>query len=202
MLTYHNNSSTVVVVLHEIYGVNDHMKQVCERLSEIGYDVMCPDLLGIAQPYGYEHEDIAYKNFMNMGFMQAANNTRSILSQLRNTYRTVFVIGYSVGATVAWLCGAESGLVDALVCYYGSRIRDYLHREPQCPSLLLFPVRETSFNVNELIAKLREIVNVDIRKYEGLHGFADPHNTNYFESASKQSFDDTTRFLSNVSLNR
>ncbi|WDL97269.1 dienelactone hydrolase family protein [Alicyclobacillus sp. ALC3] len=40
MLTYRNNSSTVVVVLHEIYGVNDHMKQVCERLSETGYDVV------------------------------------------------------------------------------------------------------------------------------------------------------------------
>jgi dienelactone hydrolase len=112
------------------------------------------------------------------------------------------VIGYSVGATVTWLCGTESGLVDAVVCHYGSRNRDYLDRDPECPSLFLFPVRETSFNVDELIARLRERVNVDVRKYEGLHGFADPHNTNYVESASNQAFDDTVRFLSNVRLNR
>ena len=32
MLTYQNNSDTAIVVLHEIYGVNQHIRDVCERL--------------------------------------------------------------------------------------------------------------------------------------------------------------------------
>ncbi|WAH35890.1 dienelactone hydrolase family protein [Alicyclobacillus dauci] len=199
ILTYHNHSDTVVVVLHEIYGVNQHIKNVCERLSEVGYDVVCPDLVGKDERYSYDQEDIAYKNFMNVGFMQVADNARFTLRQLRTIYSTVYVVGYRVGATTAWLCGAEPGLVDALVAYYGSRIRDYLGMQPQCPSLLLLPIQETSFNVDEVIAKLREKVNVSVHKYDGLHGFADPQNHNYSELASRQAFDDTIRFFSNIS---
>lgn len=199
MLTYHNDSDTVVVVLHEIYGVNQHMKNVCDQLSKTGYDVVCPDLLGGDEPYSYEQEEIAYKNFMNVGFMRVVDIVRPTLRHLRSTYRTVNVVGYSVGATVAWVCGAEPGLVDAFVAYYGSRIRDYLDVQPQCPSLLLFPIQETSFNVDDVIAKLREKINVSVHKYDGLHGFADPQNHNYSECTSRQAFDDTIRFFSDVS---
>lgn len=197
-LTYHNDSDTVVVVLHEIYGVNQYMKNVCEQLSETGYDAMCPDLLGRDEPYSYDQEEIAYKNFMNMGFIHVTDTARSTLRQLRNTYKTVYVVGYSVGATTAWLCGAEPGLVDAFVAYYGSRIRDCLDMQPQCPSLLLFPIKETSFNVDEVIPKLREKINVSLHQYDGLHGFSDPQNHNYSELASRQAFNDTIQFLCNI----
>lgn len=200
MLTYQNNSKTAIVVLHEIYGVNQHMRDVCGRLSNIGYDVMCPNLLDRDEPYNYEQEDMAYMNFVNIGFNRVAENARSILRQLRNKYQTLYVIGYSVGATTAWLCGTEKGLVDAFVAYYGSRIRDYLDKQPQCPSLLLFPSEEMSFNVEELICKLSEKGNVDVRKYDGIHGFADPQNKNYSKLSSEQAFDDTINFLSNLSL--
>lgn len=199
MLTYCNDSDTVVVVLHEIYGLNQHMKNACERLSETGYDVICPDLLGKDEPYSYDQEKIAYKNFMDMGFIRAEDAARSVLGQLRSTYKTTFVVGYSVGATVAWLCGADPGLVDAFVAYYGSRIRDYLDLQPQCPSLLLFPKQETSFKVDEVIAKLSKKINVSVHKYDGLHGFADPQNLNYSELATRQAFDDTMRFFFNIS---
>ncbi|MDI5811330.1 DUF535 family protein, partial [Salmonella enterica subsp. enterica serovar Anatum] len=42
----------------------------------------------------------------------------------------------SVGATLAWL-SAASGLCDGVVCYYGSRIRQYLHLAPLCPTLVI-----------------------------------------------------------------
>lgn len=199
-LIVQNNSDTVIVVFHEIYGVNQHMKTVCERLSEIGYDVTCPNLLNRDESLRYEQEEVAYKSFMSMGFAQAADKARVFLKQVKSKYKVVYVVGYSVGATVAWLCGAENGLVDAFVAYYGSRIRDYLDMQPQCPSLILFPVQERSFDVEELIANLRRKDNVRVRKYDGLHGFADPQNKNYSQVASRQAYADTLQFFSGVSL--
>jgi dienelactone hydrolase len=199
MLTYRNGSNAVIVVLHEIYGINQHMTNVCERLAETGNDIICPNLLSRDEPYSYDQEKIAYENFMTIGFKQAADSVSSTLRELRSAYKTVYVVGYSVGATIAWLCAAERGLVDAIVAYYGSRIRDYLDKQPQCPSLLLFPMQESSFDVDEVIRKLRGKDRVDVRKYEGLHGFTDPQNNNYSELAHKQTTDDTIRFLSHVS---
>ena len=193
-----DKSDTVIVVLHEIYGINQHIKDVCEQFSKIGYNVVCPDLLSIDKPYSYNEEHIAYKGFMNIGFVRVAEKARSTLKQLRSSFKTVYVVGYSVGGTVAWLCGAEPGLVDAFVAYYGSRIQDYLDKQPSCPSFLLFPKQETSFNVDDVIVRLHEKVNVSVRKYNALHGFTDPHSGNFSLLASKEAYDDTMRFLSNV----
>ncbi|HVI40046.1 MAG TPA: dienelactone hydrolase family protein [Anaerovoracaceae bacterium] len=57
MLTYQNSSDTLIVVLHEIYGINDHIAGVCQSLADSGYDVLCPDLLDGKPHYGYEREE-------------------------------------------------------------------------------------------------------------------------------------------------
>ncbi len=48
-----NNSDIAVIVVHEIYGINEHIKGVCERLAKSGYNVICPNLLKTDQPYSY-----------------------------------------------------------------------------------------------------------------------------------------------------
>ncbi|SET52294.1 Dienelactone hydrolase family protein [Enterococcus malodoratus] len=39
-------SENAVIILHEIYGLNQFILDVCNQYSEKGYDVFCPDLLG------------------------------------------------------------------------------------------------------------------------------------------------------------
>lgn len=63
----------------------------------------------------------------------------------RTQYETLIVVGYSVGATLAWL-SAASGLCDGVVCYYGSRIRQYLHLAPLCPTLVIVARYEPAFD--------------------------------------------------------
>ena len=67
----------------------------------------------------------------NVGFDTAA--IVSLLAELRAKYGTLILIGYSVGATLAWLA-ARSGLCDGAVCHYGSRIRQYCDAAPPCPT--------------------------------------------------------------------
>ncbi|MGS9169683.1 dienelactone hydrolase family protein, partial [Salmonella enterica subsp. enterica serovar Infantis] len=70
----------------------------------------------------------------NVGFDPAV--VTKLLHELRTQYETLIVVGYRVGATLAWLSSA-SGLCDGVVCYYGSPIRQYLHRAPLCPTQVL-----------------------------------------------------------------
>jgi dienelactone hydrolase len=198
MLTHRNGSNTAIVILHEIYGINQHMKDVCERLSRSGYDVYCPNLVDLNEAYNYDQEAAAYKNFMNVGFQDITDTVKSLLGTLKLGYRALYVVGYSVGATVAWRLSANPGLVDAVVAYYGSRIRDYLDQVPQCPTLLLFPKEEKSFDIQTMIPRLLPIMGVEIHQYQGLHGFTDPRNRNYVERESIRSFADTLSFLDRV----
>lgn len=187
MYTIQNNSNTLVIVLHEIYGINQHMKQFCQLLSAEKVDVICPNLLQLEEPFEYTEENIAYSHFMeNIGFSNAAEQVKNILNDVKNKYENVLIVGFSVGATIAWLCSKEDG-VDGIVGYYGSRIRDYTEVKPKCPALLFFPEKEVSFDVDQLISSLLT-KNVEVLKWKGEHGFSNPFSTKYNEESANGAF--------------
>lgn len=203
MLKYENNSDTAIVVVHEIYGVNQHMKSICEKLSTYKYDVICPNLFDEDITYDYKQEDDAYHHFKNqLGFKKASHKLKILIKQIRGSYKYVYMVGYSVGATCAWLCSEEKGLCDAVVGYYGSRIRDYIEVNPRCSTLLFFPCQENSFNVDDLIYVLQHKENVQIQKFTGDHGFSDPFNTRYCHESADKSFNYMIRFFQEAKRNK
>lgn len=108
---------------------------------------------------------------------------KNLIHEIRNEYNRIYVLGYSVGATTAWLCSEEK--CDGVIGYYGSRIRNYLETNPKCPVLLFFPQQEKSFNVHA-------------KKFAGNHGFADPYSINFCEESSTQSFESMMEFIKGI----
>ena len=50
-----------IVVIQEIFGVNIHIKDVCDRLAEQGYSVIAPALFDRIKPgvdLGYSEDDL------------------------------------------------------------------------------------------------------------------------------------------------
>ena len=189
------DSEVAVIVIHEIYGLNKHMATVCNRIAQQQMDVFCPDLLNKNKPFDYRQEDIAYSHFIhNVGFKDPVAKIGELKRSLRKQYRYVYIIGFSVGATIAWLC-SENEQWAGVVGYYGSRIRDYMDITPRCPVLLHFPDQEKSFKVDDLIKALSQKPSTRVLKYEGLHGFADPYSKNYCRVSCEKSFQQTLHFL-------
>ena len=200
MLFIQNHSDTAIIVIHEIYGVDKHISGVCDRLGQEKYDVFCPNLLTNRQtPFKQSEEPAAYQYFMkNVGFDLAKQQIEALSRQIRDQYRNCFIVGYSVGATTAWLCSQYKQLYNGIVCFYGSRIRDYQKLEPQCPALLFFPKQETGFEVDELLQTLTGRNNVNVAKVNALHGFTDPWSKQYCKAASEETFAKTLAFMENI----
>ncbi|WP_042349278.1 dienelactone hydrolase family protein [Bacillus massiliigorillae] len=195
MIQIHNQSEILVIVIHEIYGLNQHMQDVCNVFAENGFDVLCPNLLHREEPFSHDEEEIAYNYFMrNIGFMNATNKVKELVKEMNTQYRAVILIGFSIGATIAWLSSEEEG-VNGVVGFYGSRIRDYLHITPQCPILLFFPKKEPSFQVEALLSKLIQ-KNIECVMLEGLHGCLNPYAPKYDEQSAQMAFRKVTNFLS------
>ncbi|MDD3570776.1 MAG: dienelactone hydrolase family protein [Lachnospiraceae bacterium] len=190
---YKNDSDIAIIILHEIYGINQHIKDVCKYYSEQKYDVYCPDLYNGNFSYGYIEKESAYLNFNeNVGF-RAFHKINLLINEVKNQYRKIFIIGFSVGATIAWLC-AESGICDGVICYYGSRIRDYVSITPLCPTLLLFASKD-SFDVCGVVRDLNKKTNVFTKIFDDSHGFADKYGGNYSESSSVKAFEMAKKFI-------
>ncbi|MGD8189931.1 dienelactone hydrolase family protein [Brevibacillus ginsengisoli] len=199
MPAQHSNGQTAILVIHEIYGMNRHMTDWSEQLKALGYKVYLPDLLAGHPPFDYTEANEAYRYFTEqVGFEQAAQIVKELAISLRPSYDQIILIGCSVGATIAWLASEEEGLCDKMVGFYGSRIRDYLDHEPHCPSLLLFPERESSFDVHQLIRELRTKANVHVNAYAGEHGFADQYSNHYLEESAKRAWDEMLAFIQPV----
>src|SRR6476660_2025552 len=101
MISIQKRSDTAIIVLHEIYGVNQHMQYICKLLSEYDFDVFCPNLLEQEMAFDYSEEEKAYHNFMeDVGFEDTLVKIKSLLLGIREKYKNVYLIGFSVGATV------------------------------------------------------------------------------------------------------
>lgn len=194
MLKIQTGSSSCVIVLHEIYGINPFIQDICESLSKQNFDVVCPNLLPQVNPFDYIQEGMAYNNFMAYaGFDDSAEKVKELAKGMKEQYSKIYILGFSVGATVAWLCSKEED-VDGIVGYYGSRIRDYVEIQPMCPTLLYFPNAEKSFDVNEMVVKL-DNPNVEIEVFDAQHGFSDPYATEYDERLAQITFTKTVEFF-------
>ncbi|MCM3601024.1 dienelactone hydrolase family protein [Robertmurraya korlensis] len=194
MIQLQKKSDTLIIVIHEIYGINEHMRSYCELLSKQSFDVICPNLLKRDLPFDYSEEEDAYQNFIeNVGFTDAFHKIKDIVSDFIEEYQKIFIIGFSVGATVAWLF-SEEGVVDGIVGYYGSRIRNFVELTPKCPTMLLFPQEEPSFDVDELIRTLNN-KNIEVHKLNGRHGFSDPYSLNYNRISAEIAFSEMVNFI-------
>ena len=190
---FRNDSDIAIIILHEIYGINQHIKDVCKYYSEQKYDVYCPNLYNDNFSYGYVEQESAYLNFNeNVGF-EAYHKINLLTNEIKNQYRKIFIIGFSVGATIAWRC-AESGKCDGIIGYYGSRIRDYISITPLCPTLLLFASKD-SFDACGLARKLNMKRNVLTKVFDGNHGFADKYGENFSESSKVKALEMTKEFI-------
>lgn len=186
-------SNELVIVIHEIYGINQHIQEVCESLSGEGFDVICPNLLS-RQAFDYSEEEAAYCNFMeNVGFANASAEVGKILQDVKGSYEKIYIVGFSVGATAGWLCSEEDGL-DGVVGYYGSRIRNYLKVAPACPVMLFFPEHEKSFSLPELIVHLKA-KNIDLHQFGGEHGFSDPYSPKHCAVSRIEAYGQLIDFL-------
>ncbi|WP_046174189.1 dienelactone hydrolase family protein [Domibacillus indicus] len=191
---------TAVIVLHEIYGVNSHMKHMCQKLVDKQLEVLCPSLIGEERVFSYEQQKEAYAYFTErIGFARAAFHVKQLIARLKKEYKAIFLVGFSAGATVAWLCSEEKGL-GGIVGYYGSRIRDYLQVSPSCPVLLFFPETELSFHVEDVLNSMKK-PGIRTVQWPARHGFSDPFSVHYNHTAAEGAFREAIEWIKGERVN-
>lgn len=195
IIEFKADSETAIIVLHEIYGVNRHILDVCGGYHACGYDVYCPDLYESRPAFSYEQQEQAYDFFWEHAGPASVAGVTALTERLRQQYRHVFLAGFSVGATLAWICAARC-VPDGLICFYGSRIRDYLNLRPACPVLAVFAERETSFAPQDVVAALSCRPNVRAVLFDAEHGFCDKYSTHYAPQAAARARELAGDFLS------
>jgi carboxymethylenebutenolidase len=144
-----SGSGPGMVVIQEIFGVNDYIKGACARLATLGYVALAPDLYwrlgpGIAidekAPDGLQR---AFGHVGRLDFAKAGDDATAALEHLRGLPEVAGgktgILGFCLGGGVSYMVAALS---DPATCvsYYGSAIPDALGlaRQVKCPILFHF----------------------------------------------------------------
>lgn len=165
-----------IILIHEIYGKNNFIDMQCNKYQDIGFDVYCPDLLN-NRVFSYNEVDEAYTYFYANVGLNAYRLIWNLLETIKLKYEKIYIIGYSVGATLAWQC-SENPHCSGVVCCYGSRIRDYMWVKPKCPVLIIF-AKEDSFDVYSAKNSLEQLPNTSVALLQAKHGFMDLYSEYY-----------------------
>lgn len=191
-----------VVVVQEVFGVNQHIRDVCDRFSQSGYDALAPSLFDRLEPgvqLGYSAEDVDKGRDLRsrLDWNDALNDTLASISYLAQSGPAA-VVGFCYGGAIAWLA-ARTPHARMAVCYYGTYIHQFRDQHPQCPALLHFGALDPMIpreNVEDIRAENTE-ANPDICIYpDAGHGFNCDLRDSFHGPSAELAWQRTLDFLS------
>jgi carboxymethylenebutenolidase len=127
-----------VIVIHEIFGLTDHIKDVACRLAQAGYDAIAPDLFtreGSPPPLSGGFEPLM-KFATAIPDAQVLADLKAAMKHLRalpNSNHKVGCVGFCWGGRMSMLLDADAHNLDAAVAYYGRVSGATTENQPQNP---------------------------------------------------------------------
>ncbi|MDQ2859671.1 MAG: dienelactone hydrolase family protein [Pseudomonadota bacterium] len=175
-----------IVVIQEIFGVNEVMRDIADDLAEAGYLAICPDLFWRIEP-GIDITDQtdaevkrAFALFaafdVDAGVRDIAGTVDGIRSDPWCSGR-VGAVGLCLGGLLAFLTAVRTD-ADACVAYYGVGIERHVgEADKLAKPLLLHMAAEDQFvpkaAQEAIVAALKDNPQIEIHRYPGRdHAFA------------------------------
>ena len=202
---------SAVVVIHEIFGVNDYMQAVLDRLAGLGYVALCPDLFWRIDPdHAIDQDEAGLGQAMErMGSFDFAEATRDCdaalgyLSRRPEVTGQVAVLGFCLGGTLAYAT-AISSEPDAVLSYYGSGVAGLLEQAGaiDCPLLFHFGTDDAYIpadDVDRIEARFADRDDVELRRYPAGHAFDNSFSDLFHNAAAaEEAWGVTADFLRRV----
>ncbi len=182
-------AKAAIIVIPEIFGVNPGIRQKCDKLAEIGYLAVAPEIFWRFAPGIELNPDVEaelQEAFSYFGQYDADLGVQDIEATIHAIRRgqlpgggieKVGCVGYCLGGRLAYMAAARTD-IDASVGYYGVMIDQMLNESHAIanPLMLHIPAADgfVSPDAQAAIHKgLDDHPKVTLYDYEGLdHGFA------------------------------
>jgi len=189
-----------LVIVQEIFGVNAHIRRVCDGFAADGYVALAPALFDRVQPgyeTGYGQEDIERGRNVRqkLGWDPMVTDTRAAVEALAKPGLKVGLVGYCMGGSMAWLAATRIPGVAAAVGYYGGAVAEFADESPRCPVLLHFGETDASIP-REHWDRIREAQpTIPMHIYPAGHGFNCDARGSYHEPSARLARERTLEFL-------
>jgi carboxymethylenebutenolidase len=197
-------AAPVIIVVHEVFGVHEWIKDICRRLAHAGYMAVAPDLFARAG----DATKIADMPTLFQTIVQKTPDER-VLTDIDSTVAwaaknggapgKLGITGFCWGGRIVWLYAAHSRMLKAGVAYYGRLAGDQAMQPLRLAGQLKAPVlgqyggRDKGIPLSDVEAMNKALAKAGgksrIAVYpQADHGFMADYRPSYDEKAATASW--------------
>lgn len=179
-----------LVLIQEIFGVTDHIKEQADSFAAEGYEVLAPAIFdreapGLQASYSQDDVQKAVKIAREAHpFPLSIADAQACIDALKDK-GLVFMTGYCYGGSVSWAAACRCSGLAAVSGYYGSLIPQLADEKPRCPVILHFGRHDKSIPLEGVERVRAQHPDVVIYLYDAGHGFNSDRRSDYHEESAR-----------------
>ena len=187
-----------VIVIQEIFGLSDHIKEMAQRFGAAGYEAIAPSMYDRAERgFIVQPQDVAAG--MARGFeLATGNGPENAMNDIGGAFDAlkgagkVCITGYCYGGSMSWMAAARIDGLAAASCYYGGNIAQMVGLKPKCPTICHFGAKDAHIPLKGAVDKIEAAhPDVPVYVYEAGHGFARRNSADYDAVSDALAFERT-----------
>ncbi|WP_050405449.1 dienelactone hydrolase family protein [Bradyrhizobium embrapense] len=178
-----------IVVIQEIFGVNHHIRSVCDRLAEEGYVAVAPSIFDRITPNfqsGYSPDEVAEarKFVANPDFAAMLRDSQAAIDAVKSI-GPVGIIGFCLGGSIAYAAATKLTGLSAAIGYYGGAIIRFADDKPAVPTQLHFGEKDAGIPLSDVETIKSKRPEVEVFIYPGAqHGFHCDERASYDKASA------------------
>ena len=178
-----------VVVIQEIFGVNHHIRSICDRLAAAGYVAVAPSIFDRIEPTfqsGYSPDEVAVarKFVANPDYPAMLLDTQAAIDAVKDA-GPVGIIGFCLGGSVAYAAATKLSGLSAAIGYYGGAVVRSADDKPKVPTQLHFGEKDTGIPLSDVDTIKAKRPDVEVYVYPGAqHGFNCDERASYDKASA------------------
>lgn len=189
-----------IVVVQEIFGVNHHIRAVCDRLAALGYVAIAPAIFDrFVRDFesGYTPDEIAHarSHIGNLDWDKLILDLAAAQADIKDA-GPLGVVGFCLGGTAAFLAACRLPGFSAAVSFYGGTIVKFADEKPRCPMQMHFGQKDEGIPMKVVEDIKAKQPQAEIYVYPGApHGFYCDERASYRKEAGDLAWSRTQEFF-------
>jgi carboxymethylenebutenolidase len=185
-----------IVVIQEIFGVTEHIRDVADQYAAAGFAAIAPALFDRVE----RNVDVPYTDMARgFGYAKALKVDEVMLDAQAALDRVagagkLGVVGFCWGGTMAFVAAARLK-IDAAVSYYGGGLTQFIAERPQCP--IMFHFGEQDSHIPRAVVDQIEAAHPQglFYLYPAGHGFNCTHRASFDPVSAKLAHERSVEFF-------
>ena len=189
-----------LVVIQEIFGVNHHIRNVCDRFASAGYVAVAPAIFDrIERDFqsGYSPDEVAVarKFVANPDWTAMLRDVQAAIDSVKSV-GPIGIVGFCLGGSVAYAAATKLTGLSAAVGYYGGAIVRFADDNPGVPMMLHFGEKDAGIPLGDVETIRAKQPDLEVHVYPGAqHGFSCDERASYDKASADIAWHRTLAFF-------